>query len=258
MTYPVVVVMDTTWKIAWRNDSSNGNLSLCHRKIKIRMVNIKKKFTRRGTRRHSKLGRGKKSKQKWRKPKGRDNKMRENKKSRPPVVSVGYRKPKEDRGKIENEGKRPVRVENLKEAEQVEKNDLVIIASVGKKKRLAIEEKIKEKDADIYNDKESINRKGKKSKSKSKSKSKKKSGKGKSKKKSGSKKKKSGKKSGKKESKKQSKSKKKAEKGKKKDKSEDEDEGVKCDICGKVLKSERGLKMHKSRSHSENDEDEEE
>ena len=154
------------------------------------MVNIKKKFTRRGTRRHSKLGRGRKNKQKWRKPKGRDNKMRENKKSRPPVVSVGYRKPKEERGKIN--GKKPVRVENLKDARNVGKGDLVIIASVGKKKRLEIEKIIGDKGADILNDRKSIEEDREKFKSrieKEKSKKGKESGKGKKSKKSKGKKK---------------------------------------------------------------------
>jgi len=52
------------------------------------------KFLRRVWKRHSKLGRGRKKKQVWRKPTGRDNKMRERKKGHPSVVSIGYRSEK--------------------------------------------------------------------------------------------------------------------------------------------------------------------
>ncbi len=123
---------------------------------------MKKKFVRRCARRHSKLGKGRRKKQKWRKPKGRDNKMREKVKSRPPVVSVGYRKAKDERGKIN--GKNVVRVENLKDVEKVKKEDAVIIAKVGRKKREEIEKKLP-KDVEILNKKKEKSKAEKENKS---------------------------------------------------------------------------------------------
>ena len=49
------------------------------------------KFLRRISNRLSKLGRRRKSKQVWRRPKGRDNPIREKKKGYPPMVNTGYR-----------------------------------------------------------------------------------------------------------------------------------------------------------------------
>jgi large subunit ribosomal protein L32e len=109
---------------------------------------MSKKFLRRLAKRHSKLGKGRKKKQKWRKPKGRDNKMREEKKGKPAVVKVGYRTPKKDRGKIN--GKEVKRVENIKQAEELEKG-VAIIASIGSKKRKKIEEILKKKKIEILN-----------------------------------------------------------------------------------------------------------
>lgn len=111
---------------------------------------MSKKFLRRGTRRHSKLGKKRKKKQKWRKPKGRDNKMREQKKGKPAVVKVGYRKPKDERGKID--GKKPKRIENIKQAGKM-KEGIAVIASIGKKKREEIEKILNKKGIEIHNKK---------------------------------------------------------------------------------------------------------
>ena len=59
-----------------------------------------KKFLRRTWNRYSKLGKRRKKKQVWRRPTGRDNKMREKRRGYPAVVSLGYRKEKNTRGKI--------------------------------------------------------------------------------------------------------------------------------------------------------------
>ena len=60
----------------------------------------KKRFLRRLTNRYLKLGKKRKKKQKWRKPKGRHNKMREKERGYPAVVSIGYRKNRNERGLI--------------------------------------------------------------------------------------------------------------------------------------------------------------
>ena len=95
------------------------------------------KFMRRVWNRYSKLGKGRKKKQKWRKPKGRDNKMREKRRGYPVVVSIGYGTKKTERGKIEN--KIPMTVKNLNDLKkaQAEKAS-IIIAKVGMKKKIEI------------------------------------------------------------------------------------------------------------------------
>jgi large subunit ribosomal protein L32e len=99
-----------------------------------------KKFLRRTWHKFSKLGKGRKKKQKWRRPTGRDNKMREKRKGYPAVVSIGY-------GSKKNE-KNPVNVYNIKDLESVKENEIAVIGNVGEKKRIemakfALEKKIK-------------------------------------------------------------------------------------------------------------------
>lgn len=106
-------------------------------------------FLRRAWKKYSKLGKNRKSKQVWRSPKGRDNKMREKRKGYPAVVSVGYKKEKEFRGKIEN--KKLKLIKNLKELEKVSKNELATIGNIGKKKKIELVKKAKEKGIEIYN-----------------------------------------------------------------------------------------------------------
>ncbi len=100
------------------------------------------RFLRRTWNRYVKLGRKRKKKQVWRRPKGRDNKMREKRKGYPAVVSIGYRTEKTERGKIE--GKTPVMVYTLKELLSIGKNEIAVIGKVGKKKKLEIAKKAKE------------------------------------------------------------------------------------------------------------------
>jgi len=107
------------------------------------------KFLRRIWKKYSKLGKKRKKKQVWRRPTGRDNKMREKRRGYPAVVSVGYKTDKTVRGKIEE--KNPITINNLKDLDKVKKNEIIIIASVGKKKKLDIVKKAKEKGLVVYN-----------------------------------------------------------------------------------------------------------
>jgi len=108
-----------------------------------------KKFLRRTWNRYSKLGKGRKKKQKWRKPTGRDNKMREKRKGYPVVVSIGYKKNSGLRGKISK--KQAVVVKNVQELEKTKANQIAIIGNIGKKKKLEIAKKAKEKKIQIHN-----------------------------------------------------------------------------------------------------------
>jgi len=107
------------------------------------------KFLRRVWNRHSKLGKGRKKKQVWRKPKGRDNKMREKRRGVPVVVSIGYRKDKKLRGTIKN--KKPVLVNNIKDLLSLKKNEIAIIGNVGKKRKIELAKKSKELKIQLQN-----------------------------------------------------------------------------------------------------------
>ncbi len=107
------------------------------------------KFLRRTWNRYSKLGKRRGKKQKWKRPKGRDNKMREKRKGYPAVVSLGYKRPKKIIHKLKE--KTPVIVNNINELEKIKENEIAIIGHVGKKKKIEIIKKIKEKKIPIYN-----------------------------------------------------------------------------------------------------------
>jgi len=107
------------------------------------------KFLRRTWKRYSKLGRKRKKKQVWRRPTGRDNKMREKIKGHPPIVEIGYKKDKKLRGTIKN--KYPKVIKNIKELDKVGKNHIVIVGNIGKKKKIEIVKRAKEKKIKIHN-----------------------------------------------------------------------------------------------------------
>jgi len=107
------------------------------------------KFLRRISNRYSKLGKRRKKKQIWRRPKGRDNKMREKRKGYPKTVSVGYSQEKNLRGAVQ--GKKSVIVRNVKDLEIIKKNEIGIIGNIGKKKKIEIAKKAKEKGILFYN-----------------------------------------------------------------------------------------------------------
>ena len=109
----------------------------------------KPKFQRRTGNRFSKLGKGRKKLQKWRRPTGRDNKMREKRKGYPAIVSVGYKQNVKVRGEIEK--KKPVMIMNVGDLEKIKKNEIGIIGKVGKKKKIEIAKVAKEEKIEIYN-----------------------------------------------------------------------------------------------------------
>jgi len=113
------------------------------------MTNKKPNFLRRTWNRYSKLGKGRKNKQKWRRPAGRDNKMREKRRGYPAVIEVGYKNDKVIRGML-NE-KNPITVMNVKDLEKIGKNDIAVIGKIGMKKKLEIAKTAKEKKIEIFN-----------------------------------------------------------------------------------------------------------
>jgi large subunit ribosomal protein L32e len=103
-----------------------------------------KKFLRRIWTKYSKLGRGRKKKQKWKKPKGRDNKMREKRRGYPKTVNIGYGNSKKmmEKTKI---------IRNIKDLENISPKSAIIIGNIGKKKKLEIIRKAQEKNMVIKN-----------------------------------------------------------------------------------------------------------
>lgn len=108
-----------------------------------------KKFLRRDWNRFSKLGKKKRKKQIWRRARGRDNKIREKRKGYPVKVMIGFKQKKDERNLIEK--KKPILVNNLRDLEKVEKKNIVIIGKIGKKKKIEMIKKAKEKGILIYN-----------------------------------------------------------------------------------------------------------
>lgn len=102
------------------------------------------KFLRRTWNRYKKLGKGKKKKQVWRKPRGRHNKMRWKRKGHSKVVSIGYQKKQSEKENIRI-------IKNLQDLRKVEKNEILILGNVGKKKKIEIAKKAKEEKIEIQN-----------------------------------------------------------------------------------------------------------
>ncbi|HTZ41626.1 MAG TPA: eL32 family ribosomal protein [Candidatus Omnitrophota bacterium] len=107
------------------------------------------KFLRRGWERYSKTGKRRKKKQVWRRPHGRDNKMREKRKGYGPVVSIGHRTAKAERGKVEE--KNMIMANNVKDLSIAKSGDIVIFGKIGKKKKMEMAKTAKEKGIRVYN-----------------------------------------------------------------------------------------------------------
>ena len=106
------------------------------------------KFLRHTSHKYSKLGLRRKKKQVWRRPTGRDNKMREQRKGKPAIVAIGYPTNKKEKGKINN--KTPVVVNNVRQLENIQKNQIVVLGRIGKKNKIEIAEKANELKIEIY------------------------------------------------------------------------------------------------------------
>lgn len=110
---------------------------------------MKASFIRRDYKRYSSLGKRRKKKQKWRNPTGRHNKIREKRRGYPSSVNVGYKKSKLIRGKIEE--RPPIIIRNISDLKNIKINSTIIIANVGKRKKIEIAKKAQELKMKIYN-----------------------------------------------------------------------------------------------------------
>ena len=106
-------------------------------------------FFRQGWDRYMRLGKTQKKKRKWRAAKGGDSKTRLKERGKPIRPTIGWGSDKTIRGRIK--GLQPVRVENINQLRSVKAGQGVIIASVGKKKKMELIKKANELGLKILN-----------------------------------------------------------------------------------------------------------
>jgi len=116
------------------------------KKLKEREEKKKRKptYLRTDWHKKSRLGRGRKKKQKWRRPRGRHNKIRLRRKGKPKRPEVGYGSPREVKGTIN--GLKPVKIVKLKDLERIDKESQIAIidGKLGLKKKIELVKKAKE------------------------------------------------------------------------------------------------------------------
>ena len=98
-------------------------------------------FLRRVWARHSKLGKGRKKKQVWRKPTGRHNKMRLKRSDYPAVVSIGYKQADKEE---------MIQVNNLNDLEKVQKGQTIIVGKMGQKRKIEVMKEASKKGINVY------------------------------------------------------------------------------------------------------------
>jgi len=106
----------------------------------------RKKFLRGDWRFYSKLGKGRKKKQRYRRATGRHSKIRKRRKGYPVLVSIGFKKI----GKIKKLQKIKI-ISNIKELGSLKKNEKIILAHIGKKKKIELVKSAKESGIKILN-----------------------------------------------------------------------------------------------------------
>ena len=108
------------------------------------------RFLRQDTTRHHRLGRKRKSLQKWRRPRGRHSKIRRKRFGYPIKVMIGFKRNQAHSGLIE--GLKPILVYNVQEMSKLAKNSMAIIAArVGARKKLEMIKKAQEMGIKILN-----------------------------------------------------------------------------------------------------------
>lgn len=122
---------------------------------KQRLIDVRKKlkkakpvFVRKDSFKISRLGKNRKKKLKWRRPRGRHNKVREKKKGNMKQPSIGYRSPKKIRGLLN--GFKMIYISNMKELLNLKKEEMGIIRNIGAKKKVELMKKAKELKINLY------------------------------------------------------------------------------------------------------------
>jgi len=111
---------------------------------------MKTRFVRVDTHRRSKLGKGRKKLQKWRKPTGKHNKTRLKRFSYPIQPGIGFGSPRKTSGRINN--LIPALVQNIAELQSLTKENIAIISrTIGAKKKIELLKKASELNIKIAN-----------------------------------------------------------------------------------------------------------
>lgn len=110
---------------------------------------VTRRFVRTDSFRHLRLGKKRRKLQVWRRPRGTRNKLRLRRVGHPSLPMVGHRSPKSESGKIK--GLVPLLANNVADIEKATKENIIIIARVGAKKKLEMIKKIQEKGLKIAN-----------------------------------------------------------------------------------------------------------
>ena len=108
-----------------------------------------KRFLRTDYMRLSKLGKNRKKLQVWRRARGMHSKIRRRRRGYPEMPLIGRRTPKKETNKVN--GLTPVLVHNLNELGRTTKNNIIIIARIGAKRKIELIKKAKEMNLQILN-----------------------------------------------------------------------------------------------------------
>jgi len=109
----------------------------------------KKRFLRTNVWLYSRLGARRKNKQVYRRARGGENKLRLKRKGRLRNVSIGFRSEKKTRDLVR--GLRPIVIHNIKEIKQIKKDEIGVLAKIGKKKKIEVANYILENKTQLLN-----------------------------------------------------------------------------------------------------------
>ena len=111
---------------------------------------MKRKFVRVETHRYSRLGKGRKKLQRWRRPRGKHNKTRLKRFSYPVQPEIGFGSPRKNSGLVQ--GLVPIVINSMIDVERLTKNNIAIVSrTLGARKKIDILKKISELNIKIAN-----------------------------------------------------------------------------------------------------------
>ncbi|MGB9708339.1 MAG: eL32 family ribosomal protein [Candidatus Pacearchaeota archaeon] len=106
-------------------------------------------FLRKDSFKKSKLGKRRKKKQKWRRPRGRHSKLREKRTGHMIQPSIGWGSPRDIKGLVRE--LKPKLIYNLQDLENVKGDEIGVIGKIGKRKKIEIIEKASVKNIKLLN-----------------------------------------------------------------------------------------------------------
>ena len=106
-------------------------------------------FLRKDTFKKSKLGRKRKKKQKWKRPRGRHSKLREKWTGYMIQPSIGWSSPKAVRGLVQE--LKPKLIFNAAELDHLKEGEIGVVGKIGKKNKMEIAEKAAAKNIRLLN-----------------------------------------------------------------------------------------------------------